>query len=412
MADELKLPPGAKQVPLPPGAKMVGFTPPAGVSETHNPDLPDVTNQDLARLGRYLPAVGATAASIFQPELLPASGWLWSTAAAGALAAAGGAGGAAINQEIEKVAGLPGAPKTAKESFSRMGKEALEQGALEVGGRAVAAPFELGLSAIGRKIQASTIRPRLADVRDGFKWETLDRFKLKGNLEQSLQQVDTELSRLRAERNAMLSPGVGQVDMKQIFDEAERELGKDVGNLKFAGQGQKAREALESLRDDVLASSATGGTVDLRAAENAKEAFGKLGAWSYGRSDPESAVTEQVANRVYFKMKEAIEKALANQGPRVKVLNKQMQDLIPVKNAMLARIPVEERNNIFSLGDIAAMIPAALSGNVAELGLVGLSKAQRSTRFGNWLVRNKGLGRLGREVPAVAARAEAATIGQ
>lgn len=245
------------------------------------------------------------------------------------------------------------------------------------------------ITAAGRKIQASTIRPRIADVKDGFKWATLDRFKLKGNLEDSLKQVESELSRLRAARNAKLAPGRANVNIQQAFDDAEQELTQDVGQLKLAGQSKKAQEALRALRDDVL-NAAGSGTVDIRAAESAKEHLGMMGSWVYGRSDPESKVTELVANRVYSQLKNAIEKSLGSEGPEVRALNKQMQDLIPVKHAMVARLPVEERNRMFSLTDIASMLPAVMTGDVRKLGLTGLTLAQKSLKFGNWLNRNAG----------------------
>jgi hypothetical protein len=240
------------------------------------------------------------------------------------------------------------------------------------------------ISAMGRKIQASTIRPRIQDVKDGFKWATMDRFKLKGNLEQSLQQVESELARLRTARNAKIAPGRGSVDIGRAFDEAERELAAEVGSLKFAGQSSKAKEALQALRADTL-TAAGSPTVDIRIAENAKEHFGVMGTWVYGRSDPESKITELVANKVYSKFKTAIESAVGAEGPEVRALNKQMQDLIPVKHAMLARLPVEERNRLFSLTDIASMIPAVVTGDVRKLGLTGLTMAQKNLRFGNWL---------------------------
>jgi hypothetical protein len=210
------------------------------------------------------------------------------------------------------------------------------------------------IAAAGRKIQASTIRPRISDVKDGFKWETLDR---------------------------------ANVNIQQAFDDAEHELAQEVGNLKYAGQGAKAKEALKALREDVLGAAGKG-SVDIRIAENAKEHLGLMGSWVYGRSDPESKVTELIANKVYAKFKTAIEVSLGPEGPEVKALNQQMQSLIPVKHAMLARLPVEERNRLFSLSDVVSMLPAVVTGDAKKLGLTGLTMAQKSLRFGNWLSRN------------------------
>ena len=243
------------------------------------------------------------------------------------------------------------------------------------------------VSAIGRKIQASTIRPRLMDVRDGFKWATLDKFKLKGNLEQSLSQVDGELARLRTQRNALIAPGKANVDLSAMFDEATTEITGKAKSLEYGPMGKKAQEQVANMRADVADLLGKNLTVDISKAENLKEFLGTLGAWTYGRGDPDAKVSELVANTLYAKVRSAIEKSLGSEGPRVQALNKQMQELIPVKHAMLARLPVEERNRMFSLADIVALMPAMV-GDVRALGLEGLTRAQKSLRFGNWLVRN------------------------
>jgi hypothetical protein len=264
-------------------------------------------------------------------------------------------------------------------------------------GGATAGALEPILSTAGRKIQASTIRPRLSDMKDGFKWSTLDKFKLKGNLEQSMKQVDSKLTELRNQRNSYLAPGQGTVDLTAPFNEAANEVINEAMDLKHGGESAKVIDALGGLQKDVMDILGGNPKVDIRKAENLKEHLGTLGAWSYGRPDRDSQTIETVANKLYLKVKDAIEKSLSGAGPKVKALNKQMQELIPVKNAMLARLPVEERNRMFSLQDIITMLPAAM-GEPSSLALTGLSMAQKSLRFGNFLNRTApavatGLGR-------------------
>ena len=107
------------------------------------------------------------------------------------------------------------------------------------------------------------------------------------------------------------------------------------------------------------------------------------GSWAYGRGDRDANVKELVANTLYSKLRAAIEQSLGPQGAEVKALNRQMQDLIPVKHAMMARLPVEQRNQVFSLTDIAAMIPAIVTGDVRMLALEGLTRGQKNIRYGN-----------------------------
>ena len=287
----------------------------------------------------------------------------------------------------------------------RLGAEAAATaGGFSLLGSALSVP----LTAAGRKIQASTIHPRGTDMTDGFKWSVLDRFKLKGNLAQSLKQVDTELSRLRTARDSMIKPGAASVNLSSVFDDVEKELAGEVGQLKHAGWASSSTEALKALRDDVM-KAAGNSTIDIKQAENAKEHFGMMGSWAYGRPDKEAKVSELVANKVYLRMKTAIEDALGSQGQDVKALNKQMQELIPVKHAMVARLPVEERNRMFSLADMAALIPAAVTGDARMLALEGLTRAQKSLRFGNWLVRTPAAPRLGSAVGKAAGAAMSAS---
>lgn len=264
-------------------------------------------------------------------------------------------------------------------------------GALGAAGPLVSEALHPLMSAVGRKIQASTIRPRLVDMRNGFKWETVDKLGLTGNLEQSMNQVQDKLTELRNARNALIAPGTANVDLQQALNDAEAELHADVASGKFAGQGAKIKGAFNAMREDIE-SSLGHAPVDIGIAENVKEHMGTLGAWAYGRTDPDAQITEMVANKLYPKIREGIESAIGPQGAQVKALNKEMSELFPLKNAMIARLPMEERNRMFSLQDMAALVPAAVTGHVSLLGLEALSRAQKSVRFGNWLSRNAGMG--------------------
>lgn len=265
-------------------------------------------------------------------------------------------------------------------------KQALTAAATAGGISAFGKALGPALGSMGRKIQASTIRPNGADLRDGFKWSTLDRFKLKGNLEQSINQVDTELTKLRTERNALIAPGTANVDIGKALTAAGNELKTQVGELKHAGVGGDVIEQFKKLQTDILKYSGSP-VVDIRIAENAKESIGLLGSWAQGMPDKDAAAIEKAANAMYFQLKTEIEQALGPQGAKVKILNAQMQDLIPVKKAMLRRLPVEERNRMFSLADLTALIPALVSGNPADLALLGVTRGQKSLAVGNLLTR-------------------------
>lgn len=77
----------------------------------------------------------------------------------------------------------------------------------------------------------------------------------------------------------------------------------------------------------------------------------------------------------------AIEK---NAPEGVKELNKQMSDLIPISNAALRRLPVEQRNNMISLTDSIGLFSAIFDPR--SLALLGANRLAKSGKFGNFLM--------------------------
>ena len=129
--------------------------------------LPNITNEDLKRWGRtaldYLPAVAGTAGALIAPEVaLPAgAGWLATTGAAVGGAAAAGAAGEAARQATLAATRDPNGPTGILDAAKNIGTSGLEQGAAELGGRIVAAPFEWGLGKLfnPERMYQSALKP-------------------------------------------------------------------------------------------------------------------------------------------------------------------------------------------------------------------------------------------------------------
>jgi len=104
------------------------LTPPEGYVPSKQ-DLPADLPQQVGRgILNYLPAIGATAATVLAPEAtVPA--WIAS--------GLGGAGGSVLQQGIKRLAGEPDAPASIPEAINRAGTEGAEMGASELGGRFV-----------------------------------------------------------------------------------------------------------------------------------------------------------------------------------------------------------------------------------------------------------------------------------
>lgn len=65
-------------------------------------------------------------------------------------------------------------------------------------------------------------------------------------------------------------------------------------------------------------------------------------------------------------------------------LNKQISELIPISNASLRRLPIEQRNNVISLTDSIGLYGAMFDPKA--LVLIGANRLSKSGKFGNFLV--------------------------
>ena len=123
------------------------------------------------------------------------------------------------------------------------------------------------------------------------------------------------------------------------------------------------------------------GVVGLLKATDIKRGAGTKGSWAYNRPEPDANAIEKVYTTFYNKLKIAIEKN-APQG--VKEINKKMSDLIPISNAALRRLPVEQRNNIISLTDSIGLFSSMFDPR--SLALIGANRLSKSGKFGQFLV--------------------------
>ena len=226
--------------------------------------LPNVTNEDMSGWGKTalhaLPAVAATGAAIFQPELLPvAGGFLSELGAATGLAAAGGAAGSAVEQGTELATGMEERPRSFGEFSKRLGKEAAYQGGMEAGGRLVAKPFsfiggivknKLNPSALmqgaikptttaeaitGRGIPGTsvpemmetTLREKILPTKQGYT-------KLIGHITELTKQIDAAVAAKSPQLGSVISPKTvaSRLDALIDFYEAQAAPAEDLAAIK------------------------------------------------------------------------------------------------------------------------------------------------------------------------------------
>lgn len=332
----------------------------------------------------------------------------------GATVATPGAGSATIPAAIGSGA-LLGASQSGGNSLAsgdtlvEAGTKAAIGGA--VGGIASGAIAGVGnlLGKMGEKIQTSVIKPTATDIADGFSVENVNKYGLGGTLNQTYSKTQDKLSELTNQLNEKLTNADTSVDIQGVYQQTLADLTSQKGSLKSFGFNTKLASALDQLKaevDNIIpeASSANApidlrnlrnGAIDLASknfqndvptsvsvpeAQLIKQASGKLGAWSFGKTDPESSAVETVYNTFYRNMKIAIEKASPD---GVREINKQIGDLIPIQNALIRRMPVAERNAALSLTDIISMTAGTI--HPSSFGLSVLNRFMKSGAAGNAL---------------------------
>lgn len=251
---------------------------------------------------------------------------------------------------------------------------------LKAGAKGASATVKLagqGVEKTGQKIQQSVIRPSVKDIADGFNIENVAKYDVGGSLPETIAKVHTKMNELGQQLAEKLKGSNVKVNLAETLHKTAERLATD----KHASFGDNAAldRVLDQIADEVK--RVGGDAVDLVNATNIKRGAGNKGAWAYNRPEADASAIERAYTEFYAVLKEQIEKA-APAG--VKEINKQLSELIPIQNAALRRLPVEQRNNVFSLTDSIGFMSALFDPKA--LLLVGASKAARSGKVGETLV--------------------------
>lgn len=240
----------------------------------------------------------------------------------------------------------------------------------------------------GEKIATNRIKPNLKDMKDGFRIANVYKHGLEGSLEQTKEKLATKFDALTRQLSEKIQGSPEKIDMLDMLDDATKSIG---GNKADSfGKNSQMEKATEFMLNEIN-EIAPDGVVDMATAQKLKRGLGKMGAWEWGKTDPESSAREALANAVYARLKKEIE-TKAPEG--VREINQQLSELIPIERAVTRRIPIEARNSGLSLTDVIAGSSGAMGGMLAGGGVGGLAAAAGS------LAANKI-----RRSPAVAAKA-------
>jgi len=223
--------------------------------------------------------------------------------------------------------------------------------------------IKAGANWTAERIERALVKATAADKADGFTASNVFKHDVGGTLQQTYQKTTDKIKDLSAQlgqRLRYLSPG-GQKPEIDVIDALDRAAQKATGdaahtmgqNTAMADAVTKVLHELAPVLDQAGTQAATSGKIDLVTANALKQGVGELGAWKH---DPTGRVVsaddkamETVANAFYQELKNQIEQKAV--GP-VKSINKQIGELIGIKNAVIRRIPVAERSNVLNAGDL------------------------------------------------------------
>lgn len=284
-------------------------------------------------------------------------------------------------------AGAEGASAAGVSSVQRgaVDADAAKTGLLAAGATAAfegAAPkVGEGLTWLGERVERALVKPTKADVQDGFKIGNIFKYKLGGSLSQTYDKVTSAIAeqanRLASVEN--ISNQLGRkVDPVQALNAVEADLGRNAA--RNTGQNVAIQNAIGKLREDLAGQGITG-PVNWATGNDIKQAIGDLGAWMHDPSGKiygaDERAMETVANALYGKLKGNLTQQAF--GP-ITLINNAFSELIPIRQAIIRRIPVEARQNVINLGDL-------LGVSSGHLGLSLANRFLRSGQFANLAVR-------------------------
>lgn len=291
-------------------------------------------------------SIGKGAAQIGE-FMLPAGG-------EAAIAAKLKTGSAAVNALVK--AGLSGLSSAAVGSM----QEGSTNNALTYGLGGSAASLGMqgvmkGLGALGLKAEDALVKASTRDYTDGFRVENIQKYDLGGSLGKTFEKTQTAIDERVGRLKLILANNpAASVDIGKIYSDT---LQQYVGNKQADDALLRVLQRIEFGLNERGVQFPANMSLDLVNANLAKQEVGQLGAWLHDPSgkvmSDADVVLEKVANRFYSNLKTAIQNSSGD--PAISKLNAELGELIPIRNAVMRRIPVASRRDILSLGDIVSM---------------------------------------------------------
>jgi hypothetical protein len=262
-----------------------------------------------------------------------------------------------------------------------------------------------------RRAMNNSISPSRIDFADGYDVENIFRHNLQASsVGKMYENADAKIIDLSQDLAAAVSRhGDEQIDIMNLLIDAAGDVRQNLPKHVFTEQ--QLNRVSNILLEKVSELTETG-SVGLVGAQTHKQTVGAMGAWAHNIDDVDMKAMEALANAYYRRLRTAVETG----APEVRQINRSLSEIIPLRNAMLRRIPAEQKARLFQLGDLIVMSggAAALFGGAGlastatgTAGLLLLSRGMHSPRGGRAMFS---LERLLPKAGAAAGRTAAGTI--
>ena len=216
-------------------------------------------------------------------------------------------------------------------------------------------------------------------LKKGANIENLFKHKVAGGLDKSLSNVEDRISKLGDELLTKVKGKKVDVNLNEIFEKTEGEILERVEKGELTGQNKQMLKALDDLREE-LKLSVPEGIANTEKLLAIKRAWGKLGKFVRD-APPELSAKQDVANALTKNFNEKLLELV----PGAKKINKELSELIPLKQPLKEAAAQAKRNDAISMGDMLLFIAtggagAAGGGSAGAAGGVGLTAALIAAR--------------------------------
>jgi hypothetical protein len=296
----------------------------------------------------------------------------------------------ATEHQAERISG--GEDVSLGGAAAEVGTSLATQGAMGAAGKVAKGVISsLVPSKVSEKVMMSYLKPPKDVYYDGFDIKNVSKYDLYGNTKEIAEKAQIKINGLLGQVEGKLKEATDQgatVDASAALMDALSEI--KANPLKypklFAGETPEsmpivsATKKLTTMIEQI--SQGNYENLGLLDANKIKQAVGEIGADAFGKRTIEEDALEAIAAKTYMKLKNQIEEK-SPEG--VRELNKQISEIIPIKTAAIRRTPVDERQNIMSLGTLMSATAAVTTGNALPLTVAVAEATVKSPKLAKFL---------------------------